>query len=271
MAGDAARASGRAGTAPGDGAAAAAARGRRVGANGAIVAALSIALGGCSLMEPKEDPALVKAQQVEGRVAQVERQTQGMLDLQRQIEALQADVRRLRGELEQAQFEAQSAKTQQRDLYADVDKRLQALEQHAAAPTGPGTMPGAPSDRDAYQQALDALKTRDYVRAEATLRDFPQRYPQSALLDNAKYWLGETLYVQRRYEDALQAFQRVVREHPDSGKVPDALLKAGYAEYELKKYREARDFLNRVVRQFPDSPAATGARERLARMNAEKR
>jgi tol-pal system protein YbgF len=275
MAGDAARASGRAGTAPRDGAAAAAARGRRVGASRAIVAGVSLALGGCSLMEPKEDPALVKAQQVEGRVAQVERQTQGMLDLQRQIEALQADVRRLRGELEQAQFEAQSAKTQQRDLYADVDKRLQALEQQAAtaaaAPTGPGTTPAAPSDRDAYQQALDALKTRDYARAEATLREFPQRYPQSALLDNAKYWLGETLYVQRRYEDALQAFQRVVREHPDSGKVPDALLKAGYAEYELKKYREARDFLNRVVRQFPDSPAATGARERLARMNAEKR
>ncbi len=238
------------------------------------VALASVALGGCSLMEPKEDPALVKAEQVEGRVAQVERQTQGMLDLQRQIEALQADVRRLRGDLEQAQYEAQSAKTQQRDLYADVDKRLQALEQHVAAAAAAAPAAGAanamPTDRDAYQQALDALKTRDYARAEATLREFPQRYPQSTLLDNAKYWLGETLYVQRRFEDALQAFQRVVREHPDSGKVPDSLLKAGYAEYELKKYREARDFLNRVVRQFPDSPAATGARERLARMNSEK-
>jgi tol-pal system protein YbgF len=235
-----------------------------------------VALGGCSLMEPKEDPALVKAQQVEGRVAQVERQTQGMLDLQRQIEGLQADVRRLRGELEQAQFEAQSAKTQQRDLYADLDKRLQALEQRAAAPaadaaaSGGAGAGGSVGDRDAYQQALDALKTRDYTRAEGTLRDFPQRYPQSALLDNAKYWLGETFYVQRKYEDALQAFQRVLREHPDSGKVPDSLLKAGYSEYELKKYREARDFLNRVVRQFPDAPAAASARERLARMNSEK-
>lgn len=242
-----------------------------------VAGAASVALGACSLMEQREDPALVKAQQVEGRVAQVERQAQGMLDLQRQIEALQADVRRLRGELEQAQFEAQSAKTQQRDLYADLDRRLQALEQRAAAaPVGvPGAngMPatGASADRDAYQQALDALKARDYPRAESTLREFPQRYPQSTLLDNAKYWLGETLYVQRKYDESLQAFQRVVREHPDSGKVPDSLLKAGYSEYELKKFREARDFLNRVVRQFPDAPAATSARERLARMDAEKR
>lgn len=237
----------------------------------------SLGLGGCSLIEPQEDPALAKAQQVEGRVAQVERQTQGMLDLQRQIEQLQAEVRRLRGELEQAQFQAESAKTQQRDLYADLDRRLQALEARGAAPAvgagvgGPVGAAATGSDREAYQTALDALKNRDYARAEQVLRDFPARYPDSTLLDNAKYWHGETLYVQRKYPEALQAFQRVIREHPDSGKVPDALLKAGYAEYELKRYREARDFLNRVVKQHPDAPAAAGARERLARMDAEKR
>jgi tol-pal system protein YbgF len=242
----------------------------------ALVATLG--LGGCSLLEPQQDPALVKAQQVETRVAQVERQSQGMLDLQRQIEQLQAEVRRLRGELEQAQFQAESAKTQQRDLYADLDRRLQALEARGIGPANAGAGVGAGAgaagtvgDREAYQAALDALKQRDYARAEQVLRDFPARYPDSALLDNAKYWLGETLYVQRKYPESLQAFQRVVREHPDSGKVPDALLKAGYAEYELKRYRESRDFLNRVVKQYPDAPAATGARERLARMDAERR
>ncbi len=233
----------------------------------------ALVLGGCSLMEPKEDPALVKAEQVEGRVAQVERQAQGMLDLPRQIEALQADVRRLRGELDQAQYEAQSAKTQQRDLYADLDRRLQAVESRAAAAPGAAGAAGgaAAGDREAYQQALDALKTRDYARAEQVLREFPQQYPQSMLLDNAKYWLGETYYVQRKYPEALQSFQRVLREHPDSAKTPDALLKAGYCEYEQKRWREARAFLNRVVRQYPDAPAAAPARERLAKMDAEKR
>jgi tol-pal system protein YbgF len=234
------------------------------------LAGLGLALlAGCSLLEPQQDPALVKAQQVEGRVAQVERQAQGMLDLQRQIEQLQAEVRRLRGELEQAQFQAESARSQQRDLYADLDRRLQAVEARGAAPSA--AVVGGAGDREAYQSALDALKARDYPRAEQVLREFPTRYPDSALLDNAKYWLGETLYVQRKYPEALQAFQRVVREHPDSAKVPDALLKAGYAEYEQKRYREARDFLNRVVKQYPDEPAAAGARERLARMDAEKR
>lgn len=234
----------------------------------------ALALGGCSLLEEKEDPALVKATQVEGRVAQVERQAQGMLDLQRQIDGLQAEVRRLRGELEQAQYEAQTAKTQQRDLYADLDKRLQALEAGGAAAAVPGAAPGAApaiGDREAYQAALDRLRARDYVGAEKLLRDFPTTYPQSGLLDNAKYWLGETYYVERRYDEALAAFQRVLAEHPDSRKAPDATLKAAYAQYELKRYREARALLNRVVQAYPDTSAATEARERLRRMDAEKR
>jgi peptidoglycan-associated lipoprotein/tol-pal system protein YbgF len=251
-------------------AAAAPAGARRLAPALVLACAGGVGLGGCSLMEPQEDPAMVKAQQVEGRVAQVERQAQGMLDLQRQIEQLQADVRRLRGELEQAQFQSESARTQQRDLYADLDRRLQAVEARGAAPLAGAARRGV-GDREAYQSALDALKSRDYARAEQVLREFPTRYPDSALLDNAKYWLGETLFVQRKYPEALQAFQRVVREHPDSARAPDALLKAGYAEYELKRYREARDFLNRVVKQHPDAPAAAGARERLARMDAEKR
>lgn len=251
----------------------------------ALAVTASLVASGCSLLEPKEDPALVKATQVEGRVAQVERQAQGMLDLQRQIDALQAEVRRLRGELDQAQYEAQSAKTQQRDLYADVDRRLQALEAGrapaiapGAAPVGtpgavPGAAPGAPTmgDREAYQTALDRLRARDYAGAEKLLADFPATYPQSTLLDNAKYWLGETYYVERRYDDALGAFQRVLAEHPDSRKAPDATLKAAYSQYELKRYGDARALLNRVVQAYPDTSAASEARERLRRMDAEKR
>jgi len=127
----------------------------------------------------------------------------------------------------------------------------------------------AQSDREVYQSALDRLKTRDYAGAEHALKDFLGAYPRSPLADNAQYWLGETYYVERRYSDALEVFQQVVKEHPDSRKVPDALLKAGYAQYEQKRYREARELLARVVQSYSDSSAATEARERLRRMDAE--
>ena len=238
----------------------------------ASVVVVALALAGCSLTKPEEDPAYIKATAVESRVDRIERQNAALLDLQRQVEALQAEVRRLRGDLEEAQHETRAAKDQQRDLYADLDKRLGALEAHPAQATPAGAAPAAPvvGDRDAYQAALERLKNKDYPGAEKALTDFVVGYPQSPLVDNAKYWLGETYYVEKRYGDAIGAFQELVKDHPDSRKVPDALLKVGYAQYELKRYREAREVLARVAQKYADAPAAAEAKDRLKRMDAER-
>jgi len=236
------------------------------------IGVLALAVGGCSLTKPEEEPAYIKATAVEGRVERIERQSDAMLELQRQQEAMQAELRRLRGELEEAQHEAKSSKDQQRDLYADLDKRLGAVEARVQAignPPAGGAATVAGNDKDAYQAALDKLKFRDYAGAEKALLDFMGSFPQSALVDNAQYWLGETYYVMRRYPDAVEAFGRVLHDHPDSRKVPDALLKLGYSEYELQRFREARQYLAKLIKGYPDTPAATEAQQRLKRMDAE--
>ncbi len=230
------------------------------------------ALGACSLTRPEEDPAYVKATALEERVDRIENQNKALADLQHQVEQVQSEVRHLRGEFEDFQHEANAARTRERDLYQDLDRRMQALESRTQAPAaaagGPGTA-AVIGDRDAYQAALDKLKGKDYPGAEQALNGFIASYPQSALVDNAEYWLGETYYVQQRYPEALAAFQRVVKEHPESRKVPDALLKAGYTQYEQKRYREARELLSRVADAYPDSSPAADARKRLKDMDAD--
>ena len=238
------------------------------------IAALALAAG-CSLTKPEEEPAYIKATEVESRVNRIEQQNQALLDLQRDVESLKAEVRRLRGELDEAQHTSKSGRDQSRDLYSDLDRRLAALEARlagsvAGSATGGAVAPPTAGDRDAYQAALEHLKTRDYTGAEKALNDFIAAYPQSPLADNAKYWLGETYYVEKRYGEAIGAFQQVTTEHPDSRKVPDALLKIGYAQYELKRYHESREVLARLVQKYPDAPAATEARERLKRIDAER-
>jgi tol-pal system protein YbgF len=231
-----------------------------------------LALGGCSLSRPEEDPAYVKATAVEGKVDRIERQNEALFDLQRQVEAAQVEQRRLRGEIEELQHALHAGQQHDRDLYADLDKRIVALDARVQAQAQVQAAAAAPatSDRDAYQAALERLKSRDYAGAEQALQDFIASYPQSLLIDNAKYWMGEAYYVEHRYPEALEAFQRVMREHPDSRKVPDALLKVGYAYYELKRYRESREALSKVLKQYPDAPAAAEARERLKHMEAER-
>jgi tol-pal system protein YbgF len=124
-------------------------------------------------------------------------------------------------------------------------------------------------DRDAYQTAFNLLKDSKYNEAADAFTKFLTTYPQSGLLDNAQYWLGEAHYVLKDYPQAQRDFQSVLTNYPNSAKLPDALLKLGYTDYELKNYKEARANLKRVAEQYPETNSGKLAQQRLAKMTAE--
>jgi tol-pal system protein YbgF len=145
----------------------------------------------------------------------------------------------------------------------------------APTPSSPGAVgiPSLPSpetltgnERDAYQEAFDLLKQRKYAEAVNALNDLLSRYPQGQYADNARYWLGETYYVQRNYPAALAEFDRVVQLHPSSTKVPGALLKIGYIQYEQEAWDQARTALQQVATQYPGSTEARLAQSRLEKI-----
>ena len=239
--------------------------------NSSVLLASTLLLAACAT--PREqDPTWQKLTEVDGRVLRIERviNNQSLLELAQKDDSLQNEVRTLRGQLEEIQHSLDTIRTQQRDLYADLDKRVQALEQaKAAAPVMPTNVAPQLTDSDAYQTAFNLLKEGKYQDAEGAFSRFLASYPQSALLDNAQYWLGETHYVLKNFEQARNDFQTVLSAYPSSGKAPDATLKLGYTQYELKNYAEARRVLQQVANQYPDTNAAKLAQQRLAKMSAE--
>ena len=72
------------------------------------------------------------------RVAKLERvlNSSGLIELSKQIEALQQEVRQLRGDLENQAFTLEQVRKAQRDAYADTDRRLSGLEQGSAGSAG---------------------------------------------------------------------------------------------------------------------------------------
>jgi len=209
---------------------------------------------------------------------------EAMADLLQQLETLQAEVRKLRGQIEVQGNEIERLKARQRDLLADMDRRISALEQRnapgassAAAPAGaatstaPAAAAASAQEQQAYDAAFDLMKKGYYERAAKAFRDFNAKYPQSALRDNAQYWLGQAYYVSRNFRQALVEFGKVISDHPGSNKAPDAALKIGYSHYELGEWSKARDSLNQVVTRYPGTPAAKSAEQRLAKMKKEKK
>ena len=117
------------------------------------------------------------------------------------------------------------------------------------------------AEQQAYQSAFELVKLGRHDEAASAFRQFIVDYPTgSSYADNAQYWLGETLYITRRFELALQEFERLVSTYPTSQKLTSALLKIGYTHHELGNTREAEWVLGELIEQHPQSAEAGLAR-----------
>lgn len=66
-------------------------------------------------------------------------ESQGLMEMFRQMTRLQEEIDRLRGAIEEQNHGLEQLKRRQRDLYADMDRRLQRLEGGPAPPAGSAT------------------------------------------------------------------------------------------------------------------------------------
>ena len=231
---------------------------------------------------PSEDPVLIKLAELEQRLASIERvmQNQSLVDMSRQVSALELRADELQGMAETLDYDATTTADRQRQLYSDLDDRIRELELNMQARNAPivlddGTLipgqlpvPGG-SDRDNYQAALEFVKEQRYEPAALAFKQFLISFPDSDLAANAQYWLAESYYVTQDFDAALKAFQLVINDYPRSSKVADALLKTGYCNYELERWDEAKESLARVQDDYANTTAARLAAQRLKRMEIE--
>ena len=244
---------------------------------------------GCTTAPSIQDPIYLKMIDMEARLIRMERviDNQSLIELATSVDQLRAETQALRGDVETIAFQTEGAAGRQRELYVDVDTRIQELEelqtqilnlQSSAIEVSdsPSQRPTVSSlnlvgsEQENYQQAFDFLRDGSYGESADAFSQFLAVFSSSPLAGNAQYWLAETYYVQREFSAALPVFQAVVDRYPESAKLPDALLKVGYCNYELGQFGEAENVLQRVARDFPATTAARLATQRLETMIQEQ-
>ena len=245
---------------------------------------------------------IVDPRDLDERLKRLERLlgSEALVKLFEEVESMAIEIRDLRGQLEVQTHTLNQLQQRQRDLYLDIDQRLQTVESAATAPvagqqptgtatatpaesaqpaagqTGASTTQAAASttqttatgvdpfaEQQAYQSAFDLLKSGRYEDAAVAFTQFIADYPTGSYVDNAQYWLGETYYITRRFDAAITEFERLVSLHPSSQKLTHALLKIGYSHDELGREAEAEQVLGDLISRFPQSAAAGLARKRL--------
>jgi tol-pal system protein YbgF len=198
-------------------------------------------------------------------------------DLGVEVEQAQREISRLRGLVEEAQARSATLEQAVTQLRSETDSRLSSTdeklraweESRRAAEASPAKgEPPKPAEKavtkeSAYEHAKATLDGGDTGKARALFADFLGRYKDDALAANAQYWIGESHYGEKSYNEAILEFRKVWERWPKSDKAPDAVLKIAYSFLGLGSADNAKLFLDEVVRSYPKSGAAKLAKEKL--------
>jgi tol-pal system protein YbgF len=193
----------------------------------------------------------------------------GGADLQATLDSARVDMQLLTGKVDDVRILAQKPADDIALLKEDTAKRLAALDERLARlekSVGEQQKKSAELQRTPemqYQQAAEAMKGGDVVRARELFTKFLELHPKHKLAANAHYWLGETYYSEKNFEQAILEFQEVIKNFPEKEKVPAAMLKQGMAFKEMGDAKSSVYILKKLVEEFPKSEDAKIAREKL--------
>jgi tol-pal system protein YbgF len=135
----------------------------------------------------------------------------------------------------------------------------------------PATPVAGEDPMQVYQSAYRDYQRGNYDLAISGFRDFAAKNPNSDLSGNAAYWIGESLYSQKKYREAIQQFDSVVTRYPKSDKVAGALLKKGYGYIALGEKSQGIVQLQYVVHEHPTTPEAALARQKLKSLGVDSK
>jgi tol-pal system protein YbgF len=123
-------------------------------------------------------------------------------------------------------------------------------------PVGPQAVLAPSGDaKDEYDLAYGYILRRDYDLADQGFRTFLTNHPRDRLVPEANYWLGESQFQRKLYNDSAEVFLDLYNKYPNSLKAPDALLRLGQSLAALGKQDAACASLGAVLTKYPKASA----------------
>jgi tol-pal system protein YbgF len=202
----------------------------------------------------------------------------GTADMQANLDAMRIDVQVMTGKLDDIGLAAKKPFDDITLLKEDTSKSVSAMEERLKklesdlAVTNEKlssivkSLEAPPTAENLYKQAQDAIKAGEPGKAREILSKFNETYPEHKLSPNVRYWIGETWYMEKNYEQAVLEFQRVIKEYPGKEKVSAAMLKQAMAFKEMGDLKSAKFVLKELIEKFPLSEEIPAAKEHLGKI-----
>lgn len=211
------------------------------------------------IYDASQPPARNKPAQAAGEIP-TEQSLQ--MEIYSQLKTLQRELMELRGIVEEQGHELRTLKQQSLDRYIELDRRIGSGGSSASskADTNSSRVSGStgavPAEEiDAYREAYELVKAKQFEQAISGFEDFLRRFPQGEYAPNAIYWTGELQLVKspRDLKAAEAAFSALLKQYPDHSKVPDAMYKLGKVHFLSGNKAASRKILNELIAEHGNS------------------
>lgn len=176
------------------------------------------------------------------------------------IDSLQNEV--AMAKQKNAKLEAEGRSLRARVAELETNLRMERDRAKAMTP------PPKPRISDAaahYDHGLSLFRNGDYQGAVEAFMDMIDAEINDKLADNAHYWLGESLYATRKYNEAMEHFNHVFG-YRVSEKKDDAQLMIANCYARLGNSMQARAEYQKLIDNYPTSEYVERAREAMARL-----
>lgn len=176
-------------------------------------------------------------------------------ELRRENESLKQQVDKLQQDNRIATARAAECETQLAELRDKVVNQ---------PPPAPAPVVKVTDANAAYQQAMNLFKQKKYQEAAAGFQSIIDA-GGSGMEDRCDYWLGESNYGMKNYQDAIGYFEKIFT-FTKSTKKDDAQMMIANSYRAMGDKVKAKEAYQKLLDTYPASPYVKSAKARMAKI-----
>lgn len=217
----------------------------------------------------------LQVQTLEARLKKLEAMLQNYaaFDLLKDVEAMKAEMSRMRGQSEVQTHQMESLGKRQTDLYTDLDKRLEDLSNQVKTATAPMATPvpqvAAPTVPAQAAVPLAVVPTPAVATPASAKSDTASAPAEDPLAESKTYEAALNQFKAANYAASIAGFRSFLKAYPGSSLASNAQYWIGYSYYALKDYKTALVQQQRLVSTYPQSAKVPDALLNIASSQQE--
>ena len=212
------------------------------------------------------------------RLEKIEKQLDNstLLEMLDSLESLKAEINTLRGEIEVQTHTIDQLKQKQRDLYTDLDKRLERFRTTETNENLPGNLQVLDTNTANEESTNENNITSEETLVIETTSDIGQKnetFSEEKFVDPQEvekiYRSAFKLLKESQYDQALLAFKNFLKDYPNNALSNNAQYWIGEANYVMQNYEIAINEYQALLNTFPNSQKTSHALLKIGYSYAE--